>query len=187
MITLIPEANPTEYTESTLNVSKALSTPDDGINMDDTLDTNEELIVPTKLLQPKASEIKDGKSVVWNKSEKVQTVQSPTRVITTSHPKPVDPNIGDPKGSSIVMNPAGPQKTAMKRGISDALSDDMEFADELADKEKYQKHPILGKKPLPQNKEVDLITGDEAAEQRRKSHPILGKKVSKEQEGVDFI
>ncbi|KKL61095.1 hypothetical protein LCGC14_2198740 [marine sediment metagenome] len=188
MITIVPDSVPTDYTEATVSVGQALSVPDDGINLEDALDTNEELIVPTKLLQPKTA-IKDKKKpVVWNKSAEVKAVQSPTQVINTFHPKPVNPNVGDPKRSSIVMSPTGrPQKTAMRRGIQEAITEDLEFIDESSEKERRSKHPILGKKPLPQNVEVDLIVEDEAAEQRRKSHPILGKKDRDEGEKTDFI
>lgn len=160
MITIVSEPNSTE--ETTVNITKSLSAPDDGINMSEpevTLDTNEEISIPSKLIEPKT--IKDQKKVIWN--------AKPGEEIAS---KNTSGNV-DPKQHTIIAGRDGPKDVAMKRRID--MEEDISFVDKEEDADRIQKHPVLKNKPLPQNEEVSPIAED-PTETRRKNHPVLGKK-----------
>lgn len=184
MITVLEEGEEVELSEATVHVNKYLGLPDE-VASDDKLDTNEEIMVPTQQSKPK--KIKDKKKdVVWNRvptKEGVKTVEPATDVITSSNPVAVDSNKGDPRKNTIVMEAGRAKKTTMKKDITMV---EEQFVDAEETAERVKSHPILSKQSLPQNQEVELITKDEAAEQRIKTHKVLGKKAAKKEE-VDFV
>lgn len=172
IITIISDPNDNTTKETTVNITKGLSVPGDGINTSEpelTLDTNEEITIPSKLIEPKI--IKDQKKVIWNAKPGEEIV-----VKNTS-------GDADPKQHTIIAGRDGPKDVAMKRRID--MEEDISFVDKKEDADRIQKHPILKNKPLPQNEEVSPIVED-PTETRRKNHPVLGKKEG-DAEGPVFV
>ncbi len=136
------------------------------------LDTNEELATPAI--------IKDKKGVTWNKSE---DITGPSMVITDEHPAAVDPNINDPKRTSIVVDP---NKTRLNAYIA-SKEQNITFVDRAQEREKIASHPKLRNQPPPQDEGTVIIEDINNDEARIASHPVLSKQVKDADAGVDFI
>jgi len=167
---------PEHQTEPTVDLGHAptpslqLDEPDgEGIVRVD-LDTNEELSSPTI--------IKDNKGVTWNKSEEIS---GPSNIITDENPAPVDPNVGDPKRTSVVVDP---NKARLNAYVANK-DQNITFVDRLEKQERIASHPKLKDKPIPQEEGTVIIEDIDDDEARIAAHPVLSKQPR--DAGVDFI
>ena len=148
-----------EIEESTVTVLNKLK-PDENVNTPP-IDTNEEIPMPTV--------VKDKKGVVWNTSnDEIRNVEIASHVIDTETPDAVDSNRGDPRKSSIVMDP---NKT---RNKEDNIIT-------FVDKEEEEKHAASHPKLKPKKtKEIEEEPVDKVEEEKRVAqHPVLSKKTKK--------
>ena len=175
-----------EDDEVTVNVFKKMKPEEKDIS----IDVNEELPMPTV--------VKDNKGVVWNiSSDTVKGVELVSHVIESDTPNAVDSNTGDPKRSSIVMDP---NKAHNKKDDTIVFVDkeedirhaashpklkpknievDKEPVDEVEEKDRISKHPVLSKKPKTTNEDIFIDDLDDI-QARIKRHPILKKKAEEE-------
>lgn len=151
-------------------------------------DTNEEISTPTVIIKESdIRPIKDEKGVDWNapvEERQVFQVKSPTNIITSDHPDPVDSNIGDPKGKSVVMDP-----NKQSRYMNYMKDDSVVFVDKSQEKERIDAHPTMDpevKKLAAQNQDLDIIEDIDEDEKRRQQHPVLGKK-TKDDSDISFV
>ena len=147
--------------EGSIKVLSSLDDLTEGTPDDTNLDTNEEIDMPTTI-------VRDKKGVVWNKDVT-------SKIIEAEDPPPADPNEGDPKQSSIVVDP---NKDRLNSYIS-SKQHDITFVDELHKQEKRKTHPKLKDKEEPKPSDPELISDDHIEQERIASHPILGKKGKK--------
>lgn len=124
------------------------------------LDTNEELSAPTV--------IKDDRGIVWNKTVEVAGPSDAYDELPTS----VNPNDGDPKRSSVIVDP---NKTRLNSYISQK-EQNITFVDQTYLKEKIAAHPKLKNKPVQEDEGTVLITDLDNDEARIAAHPVLSKK-----------
>jgi len=134
------------------------------------LETNEEVVSSSVVVE-------DTKGVVWNKT----SIDTPSDVIQDENPPSVDPNVGDPRRNSIVVDP---NKARLNAYVANKEVN-ITFVDQAEKQQRIDSHPKLKNKPVPEDEGVVVISDLDDNEARIAAHPILSKQPR--QNGVDFI
>lgn len=155
------------------------------------LETNEALPTLSQTIEKTKDPI-SAKHIIWNANRDNKIVAkitenktSPTKIIDSETPDPVNANEGDPKRAVVLSNPNSNVHNSMKNAVAwNPTGKTIEktykpergisFVDD--DAERIAKHPVLSKTKTV-TVEADPIAPDSIEENRIAKHPVLSKQV----------
>lgn len=111
---------------------------------------------------------------------------APTRYVDTEQPIRVDPNVDDPRvNPATVMNPTG-QPVIVKTGVYDPSITESSKPEYPKDKPLSKEEAVLIEKEDDDEEEI-LFVDKEQEKERRAQHPVLSKKELDQEEEIDFV